>query len=267
MSAISSTAATVQQQAYVNDTNYQDEWEVFYPQLHIDVYIDGAYRQRYPECYDQCYPNCNTDGTSTCYLGVVNNTMTRIKERYYELFGLSVSYSVIDDFVSLADECDALSGNTFTDACPHASNEECTGYTELHHKNIYNIAHDAGFPDTTVTTKVIFTGHEYCVKVQENGEFVHYENTAYGMSWCQSGIAVIAYFANNQGVFLTKTVMHEIGHFYLAPDHYSGSTAGFSDNCIFGVKRNNFEVASNLLICEGCQLEIRKNLLYFDHSD
>ena len=29
MSAISSTAATVQQQAYVNDTNYQDEWGIY----------------------------------------------------------------------------------------------------------------------------------------------------------------------------------------------------------------------------------------------
>ena len=68
-----------------------------------------------------------------------------------------------------------------------------------------------------------------------------------------------------------KTVVHEFGHMFGAPDHYGELNASNTENlqtkkpdyrfnqfCIYGEKKK--DATDTLTICEGCQRSIRQNI-------
>ena len=76
----------------------------------------------------------------------------------------------------------------------------------------------------------------------------------------------------------TKTLIHEFGHLYSAPDHYGQSqistgeinseTDGdhFNSFCIYGEEKENPEVLENFTICDGCKARIIQNINKFNHN-
>lgn len=74
-------------------------------------------------------------------------------------------------------------------------------------------------------------------------------------------------------------MVHEIGHWYGAPDHYGTGNvmsteekieatgdSRFNENCIFGENKNNFHVYDQFVICAGCQARIWEKVDKFMHE-
>ena len=257
------------QSAYTDDSSYNDEWSIndHVGSLNISLYIDEGYAARYPN-----------------YASKLSQHMQDIKEKLLSDFFIEVTYSSVSSITTLADECDHSSEGNYNTECPHGdddssnnnSDELCsnssfssTGNADkvLHHKNLYNTVYRIPFPDLSETTLVLFSGHNYC---EMKGK-VHDNSGQYGYSWKNRGFAMITNFSSELGE--RKTFLHEILHWYGAPDHYnigdapSSSQMGpdYNPSCIFGEYRNSTDVLNNLTICEGCQQAIRDNLDKFNH--
>ena len=79
---------------------------------------------------------------------------------------------------------------------------------------------------------------------------------------------------------MTKTLIHELGHFYGAPDHYdiggepstdelNAQNGGnkFNRNCIYGENKEDSLVLDNFTICAGCKEIIRSNQQNYLHRE
>ena len=246
--------------AYTDDTNNKDEWVFREPvgTLKINILADLAYCER------------NTD-----YNTRTSTNMYEIRAKYFNEFGIVIDYSALTQFSSFGDSCDEMTGGNYLNTCVHGSNAECSNSSgfgnankELHHKNIYNIIYRVTPPDISVNTVVVFIGHDYC-RVDGNG--VHCEGGIAGLSWRSSGVSLITNESN--ALRERKTIMHEIGHWFVAGlDHYGGngpSTVdkgdGYSEYCIYGEKRNDASVLNNLTICDGCRAAIAAHADKFNH--
>ena len=107
----------------------------------------------------------------------------------------------------------------------------------------------------------MISGHNYSQMSGGN----HY-GRANGLSWSASGFNFITNFSSDLSE--RKTILHEIGHWYGVPDHYSASVdpnSSYSNYCIYGAQRESPTVLNNLTICEGCQAVIRANASKFQH--
>ena len=76
----------------------------------------------------------------------------------------------------------------------------------------------------------------------------------------------------------TATAVHEVGHLFGAPDHYSGAPNGwtltglndltngnpFSAICIYGDQKEDPAVINNITICDGCKKVIRQEIILPD---
>jgi hypothetical protein len=67
-----------------------------------------------------------------------------------------------------------------------------------------------------------------------------------------------------------KTAIHELNHCFGAPDHYENGdtvrlnneygTELFDDECVHGLNKEDEDVCSNLIICDGCKMLIQAGL-------
>ena len=100
---------------------------------------------------------------------------------------------------------------------------------------------------------------------------MHDGSGQYGVSWINYGFCIITNFDSTLSE--RKTLLHEILHWYGAPDHYDiGDVpssyemgSNFNSECIFGEDKEDANVMSNLKICDGCKNAIESNLDKFDH--
>ena len=130
------------------------------------------------------------------------------------------------------------------------------------------------FPNINNNTLLVFIGHRICKGY--DADTGNDEEGPLGLSWIDYGIASITNFDSTESEM--KTIAHEIGHWYGAPDHYNigdvPSTAelsaslgyNFNSKCIYGEDKENSSVINNLVICEGCRTYIEANRGKFDHS-
>lgn len=74
-------------------------------------------------------------------------------------------------------------------------------------------------------------------------------------------------------LYVRATVVHEVGHWLKAPDHYGSSGELSTDDinvgkegnpfnraCIYGEDRDKDPAQTNLIICQGCKNEIMKGI-------
>lgn len=240
--------------------------------VNLDVIYDQAYLSRYSDASNR-----------------ISSQISALQMKYLTEFGIWVECGSPSEFYSYADvECTTNP----TQVCTHATNSECmnsilyiSGNTKLytyHHNNIYNIMLRIPLPDLSHTVRMAYIGHNICrtyeTTVSEDGkivtETVHQNNPYWGLTYSGKGLMSITNFGTAQNE--TKTMLHEFGHLFGAPDHYGGSQPStddlklederFSSYCIYGEDRNSTEVLQNLTICEGCKARIEQNKDTFDHN-
>lgn len=255
---------------YTDDNDYSDEWRVYCLNavVNLDVLYDQAYNYRYSSAAAR-----------------IQSELLILQEKFLAEFGVLIKFSSPTLFSSYGDS--ACSSNPTT-SCTHSVDSQCynsVAYTNgtvslktYHHKNLYNMMLRIPFPDLTETLRVAFFGHDYCVTERnQNGEFIeHIQRPYLGLAYSTMGLASITNFREQQNEI--KTLVHEFGHFYGAPDHYGGNgltTAEmnaqvggslYSSDCLYGENRNSLEVLNELTICEGCRSTIKPNASRYDHE-
>lgn len=254
------------------------EWDLVCVAHHViklDVIYDYAYLNRYPNAINRIQSQIDT-----------------LHQKYLSEFNVWIDCDPPEVFASYADtQCTT----TPTQTCTHATDQECknsalytSGSTTLqthHHNNIYNIMLRIPFPDLSQSVRMAYIGHEICKSRQEVGdenkngiynELLHIHNPYWGLTYRSIGLITIT---NTYSVLSeAKTMIHEFGHLYQAPDHYgkdSGdipSTADMQKNdprfnsyCIYGENRMDSDVLENMTICEGCKARIKQNLSLYNH--
>lgn len=242
---------------------HKPELRIIYnvPTIDVDLIYDYGYLDRYSTANDRVTAQANA-----------------LKSKYFSTFGINVNYYAPNEFASYTDSVCTTSHST---KCSHATDAACTnsvlftnGTTTLynyHHNNINNIMLRIPFPNTAAYVRVAYIGHDNCAKV--NG--LHKPNYYYGLTYESIGLVTVMNF--DTAASETKTLVHEFGHLYMAPDHYGGSVptteeiieqtgnTGFSKNCIYGENKNTTSVINNLTICDGCAAVILANRNKYSH--
>ena len=70
----------------------------------------------------------------------------------------------------------------------------------------------------------------------------------------------------NHSDYVSKTLAHEIGHFYGAPDHYDITYGDDRDYCIYGKYKSDSYVAYHFSLCSDCYNTIYSNRGNYNHS-
>ena len=242
---------------WTNDTNYQDEWglhRIDYT-INLDVKYDNAYLNRYPDAIDR-----------------LNGEIRVLQQKYLLEFGIWVNCSAPNIFESYAD---AYCSAPWNQKCTHGFC--CNSTTQLlqsyHHKNIYNILLRVDRPVITQTFRMVYIGHLTCTESDNHD----YDTGYYGLAYPSLGLMSITNFVSISSEI--KTMIHELGHMYGAPDH-SGigddPTTGqiendrkdyrFDRGCIYGEDKEKLYVLNSLTICDGCKAEIESNRSKFNHN-
>ena len=260
----------VGQYAKSNDENEKkyEEWELYtyHYTLNIEVMYEEAFADRFSNPISQ-----------------ITNAMAVTQDKFLTEFGILIKYSAPVEFKSLADECnDTMNPDIIPQGmekyemgCPHFDENECMNsyidtLYEAHHKNVYNIVFAEDEPDISVSTKIYFLGNEIC-------SADNHESSPNGLSWKQLGIIAISNYGSSNDDF-NRTVLHEIGHWYYAPDHYNINCPStddkndglpediYSSDCIYGENKSRSWVLEDMEICEGCRREILKKVSRFNHE-
>ncbi len=268
---------------YGEDSNYQDEWYLSRTdrRIAIRVVYDNGYEARYEN--------------------PVNNRITaninKVREKCAELFELCIVYTDISVFPSFADSLECANKSNYNKLCFCGGSYACTSaewhqangsdpayweYESYHHKNVKNIVSRAMDWRVNCDVLLIFTGHETCDSDDWNGCYARTYmlepsdvpqgpniNGELGFTTVNRDAILISNFISDLSE--TKTLFHETGHLFGAPDHYGTdcrttcqmnasidgqSRPKYSNNCIYGENKEDYDVAHNLIICPGCMYDI-----------
>lgn len=243
------------QETYTQDNSYEDEW----------YFANVNYRVDFQVFFDNGYESSNTDTATT--MARIYNNLYIVRQELMERFGICLNYGTPTKYTSYADECGQ-------DICTHVTDAACEnpldaqGQIDLskvsHHTNVAsNIC--MLYDDLGVDAGPFIAFYEQGLCLGEPHAAVY---GAAIQKWKIAGIGVEDLDAE------IKTTLHEIGHWFEAPDHYDiGETDRlneaygsdiYNDNCIYGHFKNREDVISKLTICQGCQLKIESYLALLD---
>ena len=218
--------------------------------------------------YDQAYNN-RFSGASAKILREANI----LKNKYATEFGINVNFSTPTTFYSYADSYCTTSPYSL---CTHVDNYSCENSLQsvlksYHHTNIFNMLYRIPRPNLSEFVTLAFIGHNNCV-VSGNS---HITNPYYGL--CNFAIGVMSITNFSSEAQETKTFVHEFGHLYNVEDHYGNGTkttteiiqatgnTGYNRNCIYGENKDQEDIYTNLIICDGCASLIIANKDKFSH--
>lgn len=155
---------------------------------------------------------------------------------------------------STADAC-AMNRNSYT-VCTHVSASTCNNSGPYHCSNAVFVS-DTLFPKPRTGTdiEVFLTATELCIK-NNNGS----HGLIYGVAG--DGVAIVqdcdaekgeAGWGDSTNIYwVSKTMAHEIGHFWGAEDHYNIRYGDGRDNCIWGYNKDLPSVFQGLAYCADC---------------
>ena len=250
--------ANVVQVEYCNAASQQWVFTAAYT-VNLEIIYDNAYLSRFPNAVSR-----------------INSQMETLQNKFLDEFGIWIKYNAPTKFTSYADSC----STSPTAVCSHSTDSDCANSVfyldgrialqSYHHNNITNILGRISLPDMSKTFKMAYIGHSTCAVV--SGE--HALNPYAGLSYSELGICSVMKFTSVESE--TKTMVHEFGHIYGAPDHYGYGTPttdemiattgyAFNRNCIYGEYKDTESVVTNLTICNGCIEYVQNNRTAFDH--
>lgn len=259
-----------------------NEWKMypFVSKLRLTLYADGGYRQRY-----------NDESGAGNYSDRIDMMMKKVQQRYLEEFGILIAYSDVNSYTSWADLCPSTGNNpdALCECLGTCVNSDATHIHDLHHKNYYNIWGRIAPRDKTIDLGIYFLGHNTC-RIGNDG---HTDKTFGGMTDLIEGYAMITHLWDDLPTE-TRTLMHEIGHFYQVKHHNGAddnptteqikiieNNPNYHDMCIYGapdkwVEANGGDeiagretlnyVRDHLLLCDGCKDQISQHITDYNHS-
>ena len=263
---------------YSDDTNYCDEWEIipFAGWVKLNILRDSAYNQRFEYSSSR-----------------IRACMATMQEKYLDEFGIYVDYgssadylyTYITDYASYPEQ-NVCTTCTYDQLCTCVANAYCedsyaaplmgSGISDpvlmmYHHTNVYNILYRIPFPDMTQSLTMLFSGHRMC----KAGN--HSMHSTLGMALPLAGISMVMNFDSETSE--QKTVVHEFGHLFEVLDHYNigdvKSSAEmeaetgrpYDSYCIYGERKDDADVMSNLILCTACKEIIEANADKFNHGN
>ena len=242
------------------------EDEADYNTWHLSVlpYID---LQVYYDSYVSAYSTSEHTGIEN-----IEAQIETLKNTYWEYFGITVNIYGPTYLSTYIDKCPtyATTGVCNCSDCTNLLNNDTS--QQYHHTSFANILGHLPKHQLYIDAVVLFIGHPAC-GISDNNN--HVSQYALGVTYPYYNILCInnigtyengAYQYNHQDC--TKTLVHEIGHLFFAPDHYGDPStddinasgdyeAIFDPLCIYGESRSY--AAAKLDICDGCSFEICKN--------
>lgn len=220
----------------------------------ISASIDKAYAERYG---------------STSARSRANKALDTLTKFYLEEFGVYIGSNFISSTgSSYADEC----GGTYSTKCTHTTDSGCrdsyryTNSTDpvlnnYHHTNITNVLYHMPVPTNAKKYNFVFCGKKLCVAADHSEDSYYFGITDPGLR-----IIVVDNFINVAQE--QKTVIHEVGHLYGAPDHAGHESeynqaygwSLFNKACIYGKDKDEPYVYNAKTMCEGCKRIISANI-------
>ena len=242
------------QLTHVDDTKYNDEWELYIINYFavVNNYYDYGYTVRYDESEEtsrqNIYQYCNA-----------------VAEVYVRQLGLEIQFGTAEYYGSVADVCKGtVTSENVTVECNHSG--------QVHTERDTLILDFLGSHTGSETvTNVLWSGHKI-MSTSSNEE--RQENRS-----CSSGTSIyVLKIAEIDRANLSQSVLlHELNHQFGAKDHYheemtvDGETVcKFSDICSdcgttprpFGCVMNSStqEITSDDIFCSDCLNEMREHL-------
>ena len=226
----------------INTAQIGDEQYASYP-VSVTVLYDEGYNRRYDDAAAR-----------------VEDHLIKSQEYYLTHFRIVLDFQFADEdsmFESFADVC------TNTN-CQHDDRENggvCHGDASAIHSDV--VTQTSGCNTDFV---LAFIGHDLC-RTKLIGDVETHYNSIIGM---RSGtVCIVEYMGVDVEL---NTVIHELGHFFGAPDHYGqngiSNTASINDSedtklynrmCIYGEDKSAAEVKGHIM-CAGCQYRIAQYL-------
>ena len=242
----------IKSRTYTDDDNYKDEWNLGVIYHGLDVTLNVLYDHGYENKFSR----------NNYFVTRINSLISDLKNKYSTDFFVNISTLGPSIFTSYVDGCTIRE----SERCTHGV---CQDGGEYHHTNIYNIIQRMPRPTNGVDFNMGFIGVITCSQNDDNAhQATTFGHNIAGLANQNDGIMVI-----NAMVYELKTVVHEFGHMFGAPDHYgelnASNTANlqtkkpdyrFDRKCIYGEDDKDQDVIDNLTICEGCQRSIRQNI-------
>jgi len=238
--------------AYVDDTNYRDEWNVYSINYTATVknYYDSGYFIRYSE----------SEATSRSSINSYTSTVSQV---YLKTLGLLINSNTPQYYNSPVDQCKGTVTSTNIDTlCSHS------GIIHTDRSNVIS-SFNSSCTGNNITTNILWTCHK--IKSIASNEHVNYNRS------CSSGYCVYVLeisSANDSVVHSQGVLLHELNHQYGARDHYHEEDANgnckFSDicsqcgenprpgSCIMANSRQ--DINSSQIICSGCKQDIINHL-------
>ncbi len=210
-------------------------------------------------------------GVPNAFIGRYDAITAKVADIYADRFGITINftqpaaYQVVS---SPADQC-KTGASTFDAPCYHASYSVCSDSGPYHHTNASYIK-SVLFP--TPNTEV-YGLEMYITAVELCGVDDGSHHEVYGVAFRNGGQTIIRdydytysdynvtnWLGDNAHIaYVAKTMAHEIGHLYYVEDHYDETYGNSKDYCIWGSKKNLFNIANQLYMCDDCKATIQAN--------
>lgn len=213
--------------------------------LKLVVYYDQAFNAK----SKLMFPNVGIPPNARIY-----QLMSNAKTLFSQRFNIDITYTVLGmDVFPYLDECPTK----------NTPNAECSCYQshENHHTNVYRLAARSSSGVRDDHFNLYMTGHRTCA----------YSDGTVVMGYCMPDFYKAWIFGtvdydsqSEKRNFIT--VIHEIGHFYGAPDHDDKTYTSQNSLCIWGDSSQTTTILQDYKMCERCQMLIETYMNDFDHS-
>ena len=171
--------------------------------------------------YDNAYMYRHSNALSR-----INQITQAVGQKFSVAFGKSLTFYTPTPFSSYGDICEV--GYDTLCNCENASARIYNDNIFMHHKNIYNIFY---YTETSNTIKCLtFIGHKVCRSGDSHTGMV---SSYFGLSSYDQKLAQVHDHESLQHEI--AITVHELGHLYGAPDHYSGAANGWTVDQLNGL--------------------------------
>jgi len=223
---------------------------------------------RYDDAYIETYPNA---------VSRLNGYASEIQRIYAFYLEKNISFSSPQIYTSYAAKCPRIAANErcICGLCQDGDVDrdgfaDEDGIYEHTHSHLLDNYYD--IPEPEDGKRIAFIGYDTC-SYTSTGHYFNSEGSTrivgYGGA-CRACVATATATSMTEKDELMYAV-HEFGHMLGAPDHYGTNgrttdiineekkTVLFKYDCIYGENKDEANVRDNLIVCEGCQQEMRKN--------
>ncbi len=273
----------IRQKTYVGDDVFNDEW--YLPAydnkiVTLNVTYDEQYYNRFPmdNQSNNVFNNAEAEN-------LLNHSSDAIFLTYMYEFSVYVEVKPAFEYSSYADRNCNVSHNQL---CGCIEENQCISHDATYHHTHY----DVNFRDIPINRSIgiyrmLYMGQDVC-KITEQTDDEHPRNPYNGMANAADHRTII-YNKSGNLQETARTVVHEFGHLFWAPDHRflmddlyvsscthgeecyqngmcpQNSWAGYNNACIYGIYYSTEDVYDFMTICRGCRNAIKLYLYDYAH--